>query len=53
MKRKLLFLKLMILGLSMQSMAQVIKGRVTASSDNQPLTGVTVLIKGTNAGTTN
>jgi TonB-linked SusC/RagA family outer membrane protein len=37
---------------SFSAMAQTITGKIVSSDDNQPLPGVTVLIKGTNTGTT-
>lgn len=51
MTKKLLLLMLIILSISMASLAQMIKGKVTSARDNQPLIGVSVLIKGTNNGT--
>lgn len=34
------------------AVAQTVTGRVTSGDDNQPLPGVSIVVKGTNAGTT-
>jgi TonB-linked SusC/RagA family outer membrane protein len=44
------FLFCLLSGLS--ALAQTITGRVTSGDDNQPLPGVSIVVKGTNAGTT-
>ncbi|GAB3019657.1 SusC/RagA family TonB-linked outer membrane protein [Spirosoma pulveris] len=36
----------------MSAMAQTITGRITSGDDNQPLPGVSIVVKGTNGGTT-
>ncbi|GAB2559375.1 SusC/RagA family TonB-linked outer membrane protein [Spirosoma aerophilum] len=36
----------------MSALAQTITGRITSGDDNQPLPGVSIVVKGTNAGTT-
>ncbi|AUD07587.1 SusC/RagA family TonB-linked outer membrane protein [Spirosoma pollinicola] len=37
---------------SLSALAQTISGRITSGDDNQPLPGVSIVVKGTNAGTT-
>ncbi|WP_299825815.1 SusC/RagA family TonB-linked outer membrane protein [uncultured Pontibacter sp.] len=53
MKRNLLLLLILTFTLLQQAMAQVreVTGRVTDATTNQPLPGVTVLVKGTTVGT--
>jgi outer membrane receptor protein involved in Fe transport len=52
MKKPLLMLIISFLILSAPVFAQTITGKVTSKPDGQPLPGVSVVVKGTNAGTT-
>jgi iron complex outermembrane receptor protein len=52
MAKNLLKLLIMFLIMSSSAFAQTISGRVTATPDGQPLPGVSILVKGTTAGTT-
>ncbi|WP_188766607.1 SusC/RagA family TonB-linked outer membrane protein [Emticicia aquatilis] len=52
MNKKLLSLISMLVLISTTIYAQTISGRVTSKQDGQPMTGVSVSIKGSNAGTT-
>lgn len=45
------FLLAMLLSLSLSAQVVTVSGTVTSADDNQPLTGVTILEKGTNNGT--
>lgn len=50
--KKLLLQLLVVLLTSVPALAQTVSGTVTSSTDGQPLPGVSILVKGTNTGTT-
>jgi iron complex outermembrane receptor protein len=52
MAKNLLQLIIMLLIVSVPAFAQTISGKVTASTDGQPLPGVSIVVKGTSQGTT-
>lgn len=52
MRLRLLKLIILLLIISVPVFAQTITGRVTTGTDNQPLPGVSILVKGTNSGST-
>lgn len=52
MRRLLLFAIVAMFGVQVWAQERTITGRVTASEDGSPVPGVTVLLKGTNRGTT-